>query len=183
MSGVTIAWDEAVPPITEKVWKGYRGRNRAKALLRIKKYKATAKGKATARAQYLANKQKYQEYSKKRRAANPDCRKEEYRRWKARTPNHREIKRADFLRRKYGISLADYDAMVASQKGGCAVCGGPPPSKRYFSVDHDHATGAVRGLLCQKCNTLVGYFEKTPDLIMFKTRLYISAAKALTLVA
>src|SRR5690349_4999135 len=54
------------------------------------------------------------------------------------------------LRRNYGISLEDYDAFVAAQGGKCALCQTPPPggSRNGFRVDHDHKTGAVRGLLC-----------------------------------
>ena len=65
------------------------------------------------------------------------------------------------LRRKYGISLEDYQCMVNEQGDCCAICGTVEKGearghKRYWSVDHDHNTGAVRGLLCQKCNTLIG---------------------------
>jgi hypothetical protein len=41
--------------------------------------------------------------------------------------------------------------MLAAQGGGCAICGAPPKTRRLH-VDHDHKTGAVRGLLCYRCN-------------------------------
>jgi hypothetical protein len=50
-----------------------------------------------------------------------------------------------------GITDADYAAMLARQYGGCAICGRPPKTRRLH-VDHDHRTGAVRGLLCHRCN-------------------------------
>jgi Recombination endonuclease VII len=55
------------------------------------------------------------------------------------------------LRRRYGITSADVDAMVEGQGGTCAVCDGKPEH-----VDHDHATGKVRGILCFNCNQALG---------------------------
>lgn len=55
------------------------------------------------------------------------------------------------LKGNTGLSLDDYNALFAAQNGVCAICGEPP--KRYrFSIDHDHDTNIVRGLLCQRCN-------------------------------
>jgi hypothetical protein len=61
------------------------------------------------------------------------------------------------LRLKFGITLDEYTAMLEMQNGVCAICGGPPiPTKPGASaslgVDHDHATGKLRGLLCAACN-------------------------------
>ncbi|HVW80226.1 MAG TPA: endonuclease VII domain-containing protein [Mycobacteriales bacterium] len=56
------------------------------------------------------------------------------------------------LRRRYGIDSADFDRMLAAQGGVCAACRKAEPRH----VDHDHATGAVRGLLCFNCNQALG---------------------------
>lgn len=61
--------------------------------------------------------------------------------------------------RKYGITPEDYDAMWEKQKGRCLICGEKKERKgKYYSlyVDHNHTTGKVRGLLCQRCNFLIG---------------------------
>lgn len=55
------------------------------------------------------------------------------------------------LRRVYGISEATFNRMMKHQGGRCAICRRPPRS-RSLHVDHDHSTGAVRGLLCFQCN-------------------------------
>jgi Recombination endonuclease VII len=68
------------------------------------------------------------------------------------------------LRRLYGITLADYEAMYLAQGGRCAVCGDLAASfnGNHAAVDHDHATGAVRALLCGPCNSGIGYFQDDP---------------------
>ena len=54
----------------------------------------------------------------------------------------------------YGITREEYDAMVARQEGKCLVCLQEP--KRLY-IDHDHATGKIRGLLCNRCNAGLGF--------------------------
>lgn len=60
----------------------------------------------------------------------------------------------------YGITLAEYNDKVKAQKGLCAICHGPPQGKQPLVVDHDHATGEVRDLLCALCNRLLGHHER-----------------------
>lgn len=66
------------------------------------------------------------------------------------------------LRRRYGITLDDYDKMLAKQNGKCAICNGTYISegKTRFSVDHCHTTSKVRGLLCNNCNSGIGKFNE-----------------------
>ena len=64
----------------------------------------------------------------------------------------------------YGLSTDEYNALFASQKGCCAVCGAHQGVLNHtLYIDHDHNTGKVRGLLCSRCNQAVGYAE-SPDL-------------------
>ncbi len=71
------------------------------------------------------------------------------------------------LKRKYGLTIAAYDAMLAEQNERCAICREPfdDTRARYVCVDHDHATGAVRGLLCFNCNTVLGKVRDKPELL------------------
>lgn len=66
------------------------------------------------------------------------------------------------LRALYGIDEAEYQRMVVAQDGRCALCDSDDPggSARRFAVDHDHKDGHVRGLLCFRCNTELGIYEK-----------------------
>lgn len=63
--------------------------------------------------------------------------------------------RAYALLHEYGITVGQYDALLAGQGGVCALCERPPKTK-LLGVDHDHETGVVRGLLCVSCNTSLG---------------------------
>lgn len=71
----------------------------------------------------------------------------------------------DNLRARYGITREQYDVMLQTQGGKCAICRraerarGPNGPSRRLAVDHCHTTGRVRGLLCQGCNLGLGGFE------------------------
>lgn len=67
------------------------------------------------------------------------------------------------LKRNYGLSEADVDAMRASQGGRCAIC--ERSTSRLF-IDHCHTTGRVRALICQTCNTFLGWYERKADTIL-----------------
>jgi hypothetical protein len=70
--------------------------------------------------------------------------------------NTSKDKRYDIhLRQRYGISNDDYTVMLREQNGVCKICYGESFRLR-LSVDHCHKTGKVRGLLCERCNTLLG---------------------------
>ena len=68
------------------------------------------------------------------------------------------------LRKRYGITAADYDRMYAQQGGECLACGDAEAdgygSGSRLHVDHCHETGTVRGLLCQRCNLLIGHADE-----------------------
>lgn len=64
------------------------------------------------------------------------------------------------IKRKYGLTKDQYMALLEAQGGVCAICHQPDPRGIQLSVDHDHKTLRVRGLLCLPCNRHVGYFEK-----------------------
>ncbi len=71
------------------------------------------------------------------------------------------------LRKRYGITLDEYRGLIARQGGQCAVCltipVGVKQKTRTLHVDHDHATGRVRGLLCDSCNRGMGLLGDNPQ--------------------
>lgn len=75
------------------------------------------------------------------------------------TAEHKAWKKNSDLKRKYGITLDEYNAMHEAQGGVCAICHSDEPIKTQpLAVDHCHTTHRVRGLLCSNCNMGLGKF-------------------------
>ena len=98
--------------------------------------------------------------------------------------------RARHLRKSYGITPGDYDAMLVEQGCVCAICGGHPGSQPrtdtrrsagVLRVDHDHDSGAVRGLLCDTCNRAIGFFRDDPNLLIAAAAYLLTSQDVLTL--
>lgn len=84
--------------------------------------------------------------------------------------DRRDVNLRDLLRRRYGLTLEQYQEMLARQGGRCAICGSPPDptgvkAASRLHVDHDHVTGANRELLCGRCNQGVGFFRDDPAIL------------------
>jgi hypothetical protein len=82
----------------------------------------------------------------------------------SKSPEVKAYKRHLLLLREYGMSLQDYETLLAKQGNACAICKRTETSLQYghiqqLAVDHCHTTGKVRGLLCVKCNTMLGGAE------------------------
>ena len=75
----------------------------------------------------------------------------------------KESTKVNSLARLYGISQEEYESRLAAQQGLCAICS--LESDRVLSVDHDHESGQVRGLLCETCNFGIGSFGHDPELL------------------
>jgi hypothetical protein len=75
-----------------------------------------------------------------------------------------EQKREYTLKRRYGLTISEYNAKFEAQGGVCSICHGDNGEKR-LCVDHNHETGAVRGLLCHRCNLMLGYSEERRELL------------------
>ncbi|QFP94326.1 HNH endonuclease [Microbacterium phage SansAfet] len=66
--------------------------------------------------------------------------------------------------KRYGIDPLAADHALAAANGVCDLCGSQPGYTLH--VDHDHATGRVRGALCSPCNQGLGYFQDDPDRLL-----------------
>ena len=92
-----------------------------------------------------------------------------------------EVQRAKLLR-QYDLTVEQYEDMLAAQGGVCAICRKPEAAVhwqnnkvRNLAVDHDHASGVVRGLLCHRCNRVLGLLEDDVDLIQSARQYLLSA--------
>ena len=120
------------------------------------------------RLKYEKQRERRLEYAREYRAANPDkvlaCNRRSY----ANSPTQRAATRERNLRAKYGVSNEQARELLASQQCVCAICCRPvalesaPGERPTGAVDHDHATGKVRGVLCDYCNRGLGLFEDSP---------------------
>jgi hypothetical protein len=77
---------------------------------------------------------------------------------------------------RYGVDDAEYERLLLRQGGRCALCGELPENGRSLNIDHDHETGLVRGLLCHHCNTAIGLFRESRELLQ-KADTYIAKAR------
>jgi hypothetical protein len=104
------------------------------------------------------------ERARKWREDNIDRFRENQRRARS-TPEGKRRARDYHLGKKYGITQAEYEAMLGAQGGVCAICGRPPREDISLHVDHDHESGAIRGLTCFRCNNALGDFNDDPALL------------------
>lgn len=113
------------------------------------------------RARYLAQRRKRE---RERYNSNPEFRKANYERtraWAKANPEKTKEHQKNYYQR---LRKEIYDTFFAEQKGLCAICKEPsPPEGPAFHIDHDHASGEVRGLLCRRCNWLLGHAEDSVD--------------------
>ena len=87
--------------------------------------------------------------------------------WRRKNPDKaKERDRKVALKRNFGITLDEYDNFLKNQNFLCILCQNPETftynnteTIRRLSIDHDHRTGLIRGLLCNKCNILIGQIE------------------------
>lgn len=129
---------------------------------------------AAGHKRYAADPAKTQATTRKWQAANPD-RVQAYRKRAVGKygPADRERAWCQKIWRRYGLRPADYWQLFAQQEGVCGMCGKPemtttatgkgPPMK--MSIDHDHQSGEIRGLLCSKCNHGLGCLNDDPQLL------------------
>lgn len=109
----------------------------------------------------LRSKKEHAEYMQEWKAANPDAVRSYSRKYYEKNKNSEEFKRkaADSgYKNRHGISLAQYEEILKSQNGCCKICKKERGDKRLH-LDHDHKTGEIRGILCNTCNTKLGWFE------------------------
>lgn len=73
-------------------------------------------------------------------------------------------RRNAFLKRKYKITVEEYDRILLDQGGGCKLCF-RKPGERKLHTDHDHKTGKVRGILCHQCNWFLGTVDADSSIL------------------
>lgn len=113
----------------------------------------------TKRRYYAANAERIRAEKKALRDADPEKYREARRRSYRRNADAAKARRRRLSLRTYGLTEQTFSQMLTAQGGTCAICRGPEKGGMRLSVDHDHATGLVRALLCRACNVAVGVIE------------------------
>lgn len=122
--------------------RAWRAANRDKARETSRRYEAARRRTPEGRAKRVT----WEKANKERRRAQRKAKRDPAR--------NRDL----YLRRTYGISLADEVRMLLAQKNSCAICRDAfDENPRHRHIDHSHGTGKVRGVLCHRCNTLLGF--------------------------
>lgn len=105
---------------------------------------------------------------------NPAKRNAAKRLWYAKNKDHQRVQ---VRRRTYGLTDSAYQAMLIEQRGSCAICQTPfEDLPRAVHIDHCHATGKVRGLLCRTCNLVIGFFKDDTERLL-KAAIYLEKFK------
>lgn len=131
--------------------------------------------RAAQRERYAANPKRWSSYNKTYHAKNKD-KIAAQRRGVQNVNTYKSWVRR--LQQK-GLTPEDYYAMLAAQGGVCAICRASHPGQKdnsSWAVDHDHATGKVRGLLCHACNLGLGMLKDSPE-VLTKALAYLTASK------
>lgn len=84
---------------------------------------------------------------------------------KAYRRRHRERINKAKTAKKFGLTIEQWDALYEEQGGRCTLCGNGRGNYHELSVDHDHDTGKIRGLLCGPCNMGIGQLRDDPELL------------------
>ena len=115
------------------------------------------------KARYYENRDEYILRAQRWRERNP----EKYEEWKRRNREENRDRiaasnRRGHLRRKYGLTIDEFEFLRVVQGDRCAICNELDPAGLH--IDHDHETGSIRGLLCGKCNKAIGLLREEPAL-------------------
>ena len=107
----------------------------------------------------------YQRYAVSGRCSNLECRRKVESEWRRKNPDKVQQKNRKRKMGYYGLSVDDFDILMEKQNNCCAICKKTCITGRALAIDHDHNTNIVRGLLCNKCNQGLGFFNDSIDLL------------------
>lgn len=141
--------------------------NESKSLSEFHTFSDNRTGKVKHRAKCKSCLNEYARKQLAEKRKNPEFRKfdrDRTRYWREDNPDRFRLTRLKASAKEKGLDFAIVYEYYLSHKGACDICG-DDSLKRALAVDHCHATGKFRGLLCSTCNTGLGHFKDSPVLL------------------
>jgi hypothetical protein len=126
------------------------------------------KNNTKCRSCYLKSKERKEYTLKEYKAKWYQDNKERVEKYKKNNPTSKENKFKYSLKYNHKLSVEDYNKLSESQNHKCSICGKNSEYNRNGAlyVDHNHATKQIRGLLCQQCNSALGLFQDSPEILI-----------------
>lgn len=122
--------------------------------------------KAARDAKHAANPEKRIEANRKWAANNKEKKEQYCKEWKIANPDRaKSMARKAHLKYHYNITPEEFDSMLSAQNNSCGICYRQFGGKVKLHVDHCHETNKVRALLCHRCNTAIGSFQESSELL------------------
>jgi len=109
---------------------------------------------------------------RKWRVKNPNKANEANRKWRENNPEKLKLYEKKRICKRRGITIEEFDSILRSQGGKCAICGKDSPGKKNWVIDHNHTTNENRGLLCSQCNVGIGMFRENAE-VLEKAKSYL----------
>ncbi len=149
-------WRAANPEKSRETSKRFKAKNRVTVNERQRQLRAEDPSRVA----------KARQACRRWRSTNLEYAREKNRQYSASDPERRKRKGWLWRLKKYGLTEAAYNAMLAEQGGVCGICRRARLQAGYkLAVDHCHTTGKVRGILCTNCNTAIGKMRESPTLL------------------
>src|SRR5579864_1096986 len=141
----------------------------AKAYFKARAERLKEHIKELRKAYYLKNSDKIRQRAAAHYAKNRDAINARTRELRAANPDPH---RWSNIKNRYGLTADEYDELLRQQGGACAICQNQENARRKacgrsyrLAVDHDHASGVIRGLLCANCNHMIGKAKDSVDVL------------------
>lgn len=161
---VDIAWGTWIEPVAQPELSLYKTCSTCGATRSRSAFRSLQKNPRELRAKCIPCERKYSRDWNRRNPGRHKLNKVVYNERHA--DKVMRARRNNELKYRLGITLAEAEAMIAAA-GGCEVCGATEGDSRGYrlNVDHCHATGRIRGILCRRCNTALGQAKDDPGLL------------------
>jgi hypothetical protein len=152
---------------------GYRSKTKTQRMEYSRKYREDNKDilrekqKALGRRYRDANRARLNQQAREYREANKREISKRRKQWETENRmRHASTQRKQLLKRTYRLTVDQWHELLQKQEGKCPICKTDDPGGRNWHTDHDHATGEIRGILCSRCNIMLGHARDSVEILL-----------------